>query len=175
MDGTAQAITSPFHLLVNRFLLTTDDWYKARIRIFIYADLYLADHAKIQYRMDQVLEDLKVNAEINLVDTGTDIRQLNEIIKSSSATTDLIYLDLPPMDEENNLKFFKDTDTLCKEIGTVILYTASSHFQEIDIDLQARAAQQSTAVDNQRQRMEDALLMQRRIELPEQKTSGSAF
>ena len=172
-NGTGNNIAFP--LTVNRFLLTTDDWYKARIRIFIYADLYLADHAKIQYRMDQVLEDLKVNAEINLVDTGTDIRQLNEIIKSSSATTDLIYLDLPPMDEENNLKFFKDTDTLCKEIGTVILYTASSHFQEIDIDLQARAAQQSTAVDNQRQRMEDALLMQRRIELPEQKQAAALF
>lgn len=172
-NGTGNNIAFP--LTVNRFLLTTDDWYKAGIRLFIYADLYLADHAKIQFRMDQVMEDLKVNAEINLVDIGTDVRPLNEIIQSSSARADLIYLDLPPMNDEDSLKFFKETDVLCKEIGTVILYKASSHFQEIDIDLRARTSRQDITLDDRQLKMEDALLAQRRIELPEQKEAAAFF
>ena len=172
-NGTGNNIA--FSLTVNRFLLTTDDWYKARIRIFVYADLYLADHAKIQFRMDQLLEEIKVNAEINLVDTGTDVRSLNEIIKSSSAGADLIYLDLPSMHQENTLKFFEDTNALCKEIGTVILYLASSHFQEIDIDLKERASQQNTALDDRQLRKEEALMTQRTVELPEQKEAAELF
>ena len=172
-NGTGNNIAFP--LTVNRFLLTTDDWYKAKVRIFVYADLYLADHAKIQFRMDQLLEEIKVNAEVNLVDTGTDVRALNEIIKTSSSGADMIYLDLPSMHQESTLEFFENTNALCKEIGTVILYQASSHFQEIDIDLKERASQQNALLVDKKQRMDEAVLAQRQPELPEQENAAELF
>lgn len=172
-NGTGNNISFP--LTVNRFLLTTDDWYKAGIRIFIYADLYLADNAKIQYRMDQLMEELKINAEINLVDRASGSDPLNEIIKSTSKEADLIYLDLPPMDRENILQFFSDTDSLCKEIGTVILYNASSHFHETDLDLREKLLEKNLVLDDDNQRKDEALLLQTHIELPPQENAADLF
>ena len=172
-NGTGNNISFP--LTVNRFLLTTDDWYKAGIRIFIYADLYLADHAKIQYRMDDLAEELKINAEINLLDIGTDNRPLNEIIKSVSGHADLIYLDLPTAKQENMLEFFKYTDALCHETGTVILYQASSHFQDIKLSLQEKSVEKTDILGDSYRQMDEKRLRERPIELPEQENAAQFF
>ncbi|MDN5211820.1 amino acid permease [Fulvivirgaceae bacterium BMA12] len=172
-NGTGNNISCP--LTVNRFLLTTDEWYKASIRVYIYADLYLADHAKIQYRMDQLLEELKINAEVNLVNLAEDDRHLNEIIKSTSKEADLIYLDLPPMNKENTRQFFSDSDALCKDIGTVILYQASSYFQEVGLNLKERMPDETIVSEDVQRERDEALLQQSHIELPPQKNAAELF
>ena len=126
-----------FALTISRFLNSSEDWQDAVVRLIILAETSETDHMVIDQKMDQVLEDLRISAEIKIINTALEHRTYYEIIQSESAKADLIYLELPELGSENKQEFFEKTDALCHEIGTVVLYRASNYFENIDLGLRS--------------------------------------
>ncbi len=134
-----------FALTISRFLNTSDDWQDARVRLNILADTSRVDDMIIHQRLDQVQEDLRINFEVRIVNTALEQRSFYEIVQFESAEADLVYLELPDLEEGSEKAFFEKTDHLCKEIGTVILYQGSREFEAIDLGIQAHSLETLSA------------------------------
>ena len=124
-----------FALTISRFLSTSDDWEDAQVKLNILADTSHVDDMIIFQKLDQVQEDLRVSFEVRIVNTALVQRSYYEIVQDESAEADLVYLELPDLREGAESEFFQQTDMLCKEIGTVILYKGSSEFDDIDLGI----------------------------------------
>jgi len=126
-----------FALTISRFLNTSDDWQQAAIRLIILADTAETDQSYIHNKLEQALEELRISVEVKIINTALEHRAYYEIIQSESAQADLIYLELPELQNDNKQAFFEKTDALCHEIGTVVLYRAANYFEDIDLGLGA--------------------------------------
>ncbi len=132
-EGTNRHVTFP--LTISRFLNTADDWQNAAIRLYIVADTSQVDDALIAKKLDNVQEELRVTLDLKIINSALDHRTFYEIVQSESSAADLVYLELPELQEGSETAFFQKTDALCKEIGTVILYKASKEFESIELGL----------------------------------------
>jgi amino acid transporter len=135
-----------FALTICRFLHTSDDWQSAAIRLYILADTSQVDDNVIYEIMDQAQEELRVNLDLRIINTALDQRSYYNLIQVESADADLIYVELPDLEHTKEQEFFKETDELCKEIGTVILYKASSEFDSIDLGLEKKVFDQKASL-----------------------------
>ncbi len=126
-----------FALTISRFLNTSDDWQEAAIRLYILADTSQVDDMVIYQTLDHVQEELRVKVDVKIINAALDHRSY-ELIQSESSGADLVYLELPDLEEGGEKEFFQKTDALCKELGTVILYKASKEFDSINLGLRKR-------------------------------------
>jgi amino acid transporter len=136
-----------FALTISRFLNTSDDWQDAQIRLNILADTSRVDDMIIHQKLDQVQEELRVGFELRILNTALLQRSYYEVVRYESAEADMVYLELPDLKEGAEKAFFQQTDELCKEIGTVILYKGSSEFGEIDLGLKDSSLENLTQQD----------------------------
>lgn len=130
-----------FALTISRFLSASDDWKEATIRLFIIADTSQVDDVLIYRTLEQVQEEVRVQVQTRIINRALDHRTFYEIVKSESSQADLIYLELPELESGSEAEFFSKTDSLCQEIGTVILYRASGEFDSIDLGIGTRFLQ----------------------------------
>jgi len=145
-EGNGRHLT--FMLTIARFLQSSDDWHGAEIRLIVVADTSQVDDLIIHQTLNQVQEDLRVSFEVKLINTALVQQTLYEIIKYESAEADLVCLELPELHEGQEKTFFEKTDALCKEIGTVLFYKASTEFEEIDLSLKKSSLETIAAVES---------------------------
>ncbi|MFT6962157.1 MAG: amino acid transporter [Flammeovirgaceae bacterium] len=124
-----------FALTMARFLITDDAWLNSKVRLFIFLDKSQINSTEIYQNMEEALEELRVYAEVKIVDNEHGEKDLYDAIEIESNQADLIYVELPEISEENEAEFYEETNELCREIGTVVLYRGSSHFETIEIGL----------------------------------------
>ncbi|MEN7546453.1 AAA family ATPase [Rapidithrix thailandica] len=132
-DGRGNNLTLALTML--RFLISTDEWINASLRILIHTSTSNVDSAKAYKMMASVLEELRLTAEIKTINSALDTRPLYEIVKSESGKADLIFMELPKIEPLKEEEFHRQTDELCQHIGTLVFYRASSEFEPIEIGL----------------------------------------
>lgn len=124
-----------FALTMARFLTADDAWIKAKVRLFIMIDKTQVNSTEVYQTMEDELEELRIYAEVKIVDNQHGEKSLYSAIEIESNRADLIFVELPSIEAGYESDFFAKTDKLCKEIGTVVLYHSSSRFEQIDIGL----------------------------------------
>ncbi|MGB0523852.1 MAG: hypothetical protein ACPGJS_12875, partial [Flammeovirgaceae bacterium] len=141
----------PFALTMARFLTADDAWIKAKVRLFIMLDKTKVNSTEVYQIMEDELEELRIYADVKIVDNQHGGKSLYNAIEIESNRADLIFVELPSVKEGFEGDFFEKTDRLCKEIGTVVLYHSSSRFEPIDIGLSrgVRTLAPSTADENE--------------------------
>ncbi len=120
-------------LTLMRFMHSAEIWARAKFRIFIIVD----DSAlinKIHKNMDHLLDELRQEAEIRIINNAIEKRSFKEIMKVESAATDLTILGMPAL--ENNPDFIKNTSTFIQDFNTVLLLNASSFFEPYFIGIE---------------------------------------
>lgn len=124
-----------FALTTLRFLTSSSVWKRSKVRLLVILE---ADHINIlqlERKIEELLEEQRVVAEVRIIENDTQKRSFGEIVYTESLETDLIFLELPPLSAENQDEFFSQTNQLCKQLGTVVLYRAASQFSEVTLDI----------------------------------------
>ena len=89
----------------------------------------------IRKHAEQVLNNMRIEAEIKIINNQIQQKPFYELIRTESLETDLIILGLPDIKEGQEEKFVNDTSDLMYQIGTVILIKASSQFKNLNLGL----------------------------------------
>jgi len=124
-----------FALTVIRFLITSDEWLNARVRILTDIEKSQVNSAEIYKSIERALEDLRLNAEVKIVSSKQKNQSFFDTLKAESADASLVMLGLSEVEQGKEQEFYERTDKLCDQVGSVLLYRASSDFYEIDLGI----------------------------------------
>lgn len=119
-------------LLLLKFLWLSNSWHKAKARILIVNPVNEQKHT-IYKNTKEILENLRIKAEIKIINNQIEQRSFYDIVQVESVNSDLIFLGLPEVLPGNEKEFVDETNQLCQDIGTVILIKASTAFKELNI------------------------------------------
>ncbi len=115
-----------------KFLWLSDEWREAQLRLMIINPVN--DEKELIYRnASSVLESLRMNAEIKVINNQIEKKSPFDIIHLESKHSSLTFMGIPSVIEGNESDFINNVNTLCQDIGTVILVKASSRFKELNI------------------------------------------
>jgi hypothetical protein len=117
-----------------KFLRASYDWRLAKVRLMI---INMEEEKEEQIRKDAqlVLENMRMDALVKIINNEKEKLPVNLIIKNESADADLIFLGLAEVQEGMEEEFVKRADYLYKDLGTIALVNASTFFKELHIGL----------------------------------------
>lgn len=117
-----------------RFLWLTDDWRNTRLRIMV-INSENDEKDRIFRTLTNILDNLRIKAEIKIINNEIEKKPVQEIILTESINADLILLGIAQLDEKSQNQAYVDhINKLCQDLGTVLLVHASSFFQPLQID-----------------------------------------
>ena len=123
-----------FILSLIKFIKSTYEWRNARVRIMI-VNPKIENKSWIERDARNVLANMRIEAEVRVINNEIDKRPIYDIIKQESINSDLVFLGFPDITSGKEEEFIKATDRLCKDIGTTVLVKASSLFKELHIGI----------------------------------------
>jgi amino acid transporter/phosphate uptake regulator len=123
-----------------KFLWQSEDWEGARLRLIIVNPVN-EEQGAIHKQALKNLENLRMDAEVKVINNQIEKKSFYEIVQTESINTDVIFMGLPQIKEGLEEKFIQDTNELCKKIGTVILIKASSSFKALNIGINKQVVQ----------------------------------
>jgi len=126
-----------FILSLIKFIHSTYEWRNAKVRIMIVNPVN-QNKSWIERDARNVLANMRIDAEIRIINNEIDRRSIYDIIKQESINSDLVFLGIPDIVDGKEAEFIKATDKLCKDIGTTVLVKASTLFQELHIGFNPR-------------------------------------
>ena len=121
-----------FALSIIRFLWLSDEYRNAKVRLLI-VNHTNDKRIQIEQKANAVLSNLRLPAEVKVINNEIERRSFYEIIKTESINTDLTFLGIPDVVLGKEAELVSRINTLCEGIGTVVLMKASSTFKEIDL------------------------------------------
>ncbi|MCF6332466.1 MAG: hypothetical protein L3J11_04200 [Draconibacterium sp.] len=121
-----------FALSLSKFLWASDQWRNAKLRLLIVNPNNDA-RDKIERDTNEILENIRINAEVKVINNQIERRTFYKIIRDESINTDLVIMGLPLINVGTEEDFVKDTSELCKDIGTVLFLKASTQFKELSV------------------------------------------
>lgn len=119
-------------LSLAKFITNSDDWAMANIRLLI-VNPHNNLSASIYENASRVLESLRINADLRIINNEIEQRSFYEIIEVESLNTDLTFLGFPMIKKGREIEFVEETNKLCKDIGTVAIIQASSDFKDLSL------------------------------------------
>lgn len=124
-----------FALTIVRFLITSDEWLNAHVRILTDIEKSQINSAEIYKSMEVALEELRLNAEVKIVSSAQKNQSFLETLQAESVDASLVMLGLSDIEAGKEQEFYERTDKLCDQVGSVLLYRASKDFREIDLGI----------------------------------------
>ncbi len=111
-----------------KFISVSPEWWNAKIRILLVND-YNVDRKVIENRIAKLLEEFRVQAEINVINNTVDRKPFYDLMKVVSADADLVFIGIPNIMPGEEASFVERTNNLVSIIGTTLLVKASSTFE----------------------------------------------
>lgn len=115
-----------------KFLLNSEAWTGAQIRLIIVNDQSELT-SSIYETAKSILENLRIEADIIVIDNEIEQKSFYEIIEKESLDSDLTFLGFPLLEKGKEQEFVDKTNKLCQNIGTVVLIKSSSLFKEMHL------------------------------------------
>jgi len=115
-----------------KFMWLSDTWKNARIRILV-INPYNEDKEMLIEGIEGVLEQVRMEAEIKIINNQIEKRPVDELIQVESSNSDLVFLGIPNIQEGREQLYVDQVNRLCHNVGTVVLVKASSYFKDLEI------------------------------------------
>jgi len=128
-------------LHLSRFISTSSDWRNAHIRVLLVNE-FNVDRRIIERRIQQLLDEFRVTAEIKVINNAIDRKPFYQLMKSISAESDLVMIGIPHIEPGKEESFVQRTNDLVGIIGTTLLVKASSTFETTQLGLKQIDEQQ---------------------------------
>ncbi|TVQ15893.1 MAG: hypothetical protein EA361_04970 [Bacteroidetes bacterium] len=122
-----------------KFLWLSEGWKESRLRLMIENPVN-EERENIFIFAREVLDNLRVNAEIVIINNEIEKKPFYDIIRIESSESDIIFLGMPDIEPGNEQHFVENTHKLCEDLGTVVLIKASTQFKRLNIGLKTSAA-----------------------------------
>ena len=126
-----------FSLQLVKFILQSENWNNAHIRLLIVNPINEM-HQKIYQQAESILSNLRIEAEIKVINNQIDKRSFYDIVQIESVNSDLIFMGTEKVSEDQAEAFVKRINELCLNIGTVVLSNASTNFREMKVGLEEK-------------------------------------
>ncbi len=124
-------------LNIARFIIASPMWNKTNIRV-LFVNNNNVDKKIIRKKISKLVEDLRVNVEIKIINNAVEQKAFYDIIKDYSEFTDLTLVGIPNYKIEKQAEFILKTNHLFKSIGSTLLVKAADNFNVLDLDFTKR-------------------------------------
>tara|TARA_R110001583_G_scaffold171551_2_gene325169 strand:+ start:4181 stop:6364 length:2184 start_codon:yes stop_codon:yes gene_type:complete len=120
-------------LNIARFIIASPRWNKASIRV-LFVNNNNINREIIYSKIYKLVEDLRVNVEIKIINNAVEQNPFYTIIESYSGTTDLTIIGIPNYKIEKQAEFVLKTNHLFETIGSTLLVKAANNFNVLDLN-----------------------------------------
>ncbi len=120
-------------LNIARFIIASPRWNNTSIRV-LFVNNNNVDKALIHAKIYKLVEDLRVNVEIEIINNAVEQKPFYNLIEEQSKTTDLTIIGIPNYQIEKQAEFVLKTNHLFETIGSTLLVKASNNFNVLDLD-----------------------------------------
>ena len=121
-------------LNIARFIIASPRWNNPSIRV-LFVNNNNVDIALIHSKIANLVEDLRVNVEIKIIDNAVEQKPFYDIIEQLSASTDLTLVGIPNYPIDKQAEFVLKTNNLFETIGSTLLVKAANNFNELDLEV----------------------------------------
>jgi amino acid transporter len=121
-------------LNIARFIIASPTWSQTNIRV-LFVNNNNVDIDMIHSKISKLVEDLRVNVAIKIINNAVEQIPFYNIIEQNSASTDLTLVGIPNFKIEKQAEFVLKTNDLFETIGSTLLVKAANNFNELDLDL----------------------------------------
>lgn len=120
-----------------KFITLSKEWNQAQVRLLI-VNPNNERQAAIYAKATDILSELRVRADIRIINNEMEQRSFYDIVQIESVHTDMIFIGFP-LDIETGKEqaFVDETNRLCANIGTVAIIHASSQFKALHVGQEA--------------------------------------
>ncbi|MCF8328182.1 MAG: hypothetical protein K9I29_07780 [Bacteroidales bacterium] len=139
---TGGASNSHLALQLVKFLWLSHEWKNTRLRLMIINPVN-QQKENIYQETANILANLRIKADIKIINNEIENKPLYDIIRVESVNSDLIFLGLSHIQEENTEEYIRNINNLCEDLGTVILVSASSRIKPIELNADIYSLQQA--------------------------------
>jgi amino acid transporter len=129
-------------LNIARFIIASPRWNNPKIRV-LFVNNNNVDREIIHNKITQIVEDLRVNVEITIIDNAVEQEAFYSLIKQYSETTDLTVIGIPNYPIEKQAAFVTKTNDLFEIIGSTLLVKAANNFNFLDLDFEKKGKNKS--------------------------------
>ncbi len=120
-------------LNIARFIIASPKWNNTNIRV-LFVNNNNVDKSLIHSKISKLVEDLRVNVEIEIINNAVEQKPLYVLIEKHSASTDVTLLGIPNYKIEKQAEFILKTNHLFEAIGSTLLVKAADNFNVLDLD-----------------------------------------
>ena len=120
-------------LNIARFIIASPKWNNTSIRV-LFVNNNNIDQSIIHSKISDLVEDLRVNVEIKIINNAVEQKPFYDLIKQQSASTDLTVVGIPNYKIEKQAEFVLKTNDLFGTIGSTLLVKAANNFNVLDLD-----------------------------------------
>jgi amino acid transporter len=117
-----------------KFLWLSEGWKESRLRLMI-ENRVNDERENIFNFAREVLDNLRINAEIIIINNEIDKKPFYDIIRIESVDSDIVFLSIPEMETGKEDEFVDKIMKLCADLGTVVLIKASTQFKKLNIGI----------------------------------------
>jgi solute carrier family 12 sodium/potassium/chloride transporter 2 len=128
-------------LNIARFIVRSSKWSSAVIRV-LFVNNSNVDCEIIEGNILNLVEDIRVKVEIKIINNAIEQIPFYELISKYSITTDLTLLGIPNFDINKQTQFVIKTNQLFESIGSTLMVKASKSFNEINLDIVKKTAEE---------------------------------
>ncbi len=122
-------------LNIARFIIQSPKWVKTNIRV-LFVNNNNIDSSIIESNILNLVEDLRVNVKIKVINNAVEQMPFYELIAEESYNTDLTLLGIPNFNIKKQAKFVTKTNQLFEAIGSTLMVKASENFNEIKLNIE---------------------------------------
>ena len=120
-------------LNIARFIIASPKWNDTNIRV-LFVNNNNVDKEIIHSKIYKLIEDLRVNVEIKIINNAVEQKPFYNLIEEHSALTNLTLLGIPNYKIEKQAEFIVKTNHLFETIGSTLLVKAANNFNVLDLD-----------------------------------------
>ena len=120
-------------LNIARFIIASPRWNNTSIRV-LFVNNNNIDRSIIQSKISDLVEDLRVNVTIKIINNAVEQKPFYDLIKEHSESTDLTIIGIPDYKIEKQAEFVLKTNDLFETIGSTLLVKAANNFNVLDLD-----------------------------------------
>ncbi|MFD1294179.1 amino acid permease [Lutibacter holmesii] len=124
-------------LNIARFIIASPRWNNTSIRV-LFVNNNNVDKKIIHTKIYKLVEDLRVNVEIIIINNAVEQKPFYNLIEEKSKVTDLTIIGIPNYQIEKQAEFVLKTNHLFETIGSTLLVKASNNFNVLDLDFAKR-------------------------------------
>ncbi len=121
-------------LNIARFIIASPNWNNTNIRV-LFVNNNNVDVTIIETKIATLVEDLRVNVTIKIINNAVEQKPFYNIIEEESKATNLTIVGIPDYNIEKQAEFVLKTNNLFESIGSTLLVRAANNFNELDLDL----------------------------------------